>query len=345
MLWLRPNEAPGAFDQLSGEAYASFESVSLQSAGVIADLATARVDRAFDALGDSEPMLISAYVDAPELAPVAAPRSAGIWAEFYGALGRVSGNGNASDTKSTMAGIAGGLDGQLGDWRVGAMLHAGHTSADVNALNTSSSSTDFGFGVYGGRQWGDTRLSFGADYTRHEWDVSRSVGFPGFSDTLSADYSSGTAQAYGKLSHAFRMGAVSLIPYASLAYVNQAAEDFTETGGAAALENRSGSIDAIFTTLGLGSTRTFAAGDTPLTAKAGLGWRHAYADTPGATHTLAGGDSFSIVGGAIAKDTIVLNAGLNLDISADTMIDVSYDGQIGNGTGSHTLKGAWARKF
>lgn len=343
-LWLQRGEAGQAFNSLSGEAYASFESVSVQSAAVIADVVTARIDRAVDTQAGSEPLPI-AYADGPAFT-VSPAQNSSVWATIYGASVSLPGDGNTSDVKSAMGGVAGGFDGLLGDWRLGAMLHVGRINADVDELNTSGDSTDFGFGVYGGKQWGETRLSFGAAYTRHHWDVSRSAGLPGFSDTLSTDYSTGTAQTFGKLSHAFRMNAVSLIPYASFAYVNQATDDFTETGGEAALEGQSASIDAIFTTLGLGSNWTFVVGDTPVTAKAGLGWRHAYADTPGATRTLAGGDSFYIVGASIPRDTIVLNAGLNLDVSADTTIDMTYDGQIGtDGAESHTLKGVWAIRF
>jgi outer membrane autotransporter protein len=345
LLWLNKDQAGKAFDSLSGEGYASFESVSIQAAGVIADLVTERLDRAFGAAGESKPMAVSAYADGPAF-PSGPARDTGTWAALYGASATLPGDGNTSDAISTMGGFAGGLDGLLGDWRLGAMLHVGRTSADVDDLDTSGKSTDYGAGLYGGRQWGDTTLSLGATYTRHDWDVSRGVDFQGLSETLSADYSTGTAQAFGKVSHAFRINTVSLIPYASFAYVNQNSDAFTENGGAAALQSGSNSIDAAFTTLGLGSERTFAVGDMLLTAKAGLGWRHAYGDAPGATHTLSGGDSFFIVGASIPSDMVVLDAGLNFNVSPVTTLDITYKGQIGNdGAQAHALKGTWAMRF
>ncbi len=36
--------------------------------------------------------------------------------------------------------------------------------------------------LYGGTQWGDFALRFGAAYTWHEVKVDRSIAFPGFSD-------------------------------------------------------------------------------------------------------------------------------------------------------------------
>jgi fibronectin-binding autotransporter adhesin len=349
MLWLNEQQAGKAFDSLSGEGYASFESVSIQSAAVIADLLTARLDRTFDALDEDRPILVSAYAEEPALASAlqsGAARHGGGWVAAYGATANLPGDGNTADVDSTMGGVAGGYDGSLGDWRLGAMLHVGRTSAKIDDRNTSGDSTDYGAGLYGGRQWGATRLAFGAAYTRHDWDASRSVGVPGFSDSLSADYSTGTSQAFGKLSHAFDLGVVSLVPYAGLAYVYQSADAFSETGGPAALESQSDAIDATFTTLGLGSRREFLLGDRLMTAKAAVGWRHAYSDTGGAARTIVGGDSFFIVGASVPDDMAVLNAGLNLNVSPDTTLGLTYDGQIGSdGAQSHALKGAWATQF
>lgn len=344
VLWLGEDETGSAFDSLSGEAYASFEAVSIQSAAVIADIITGRLDRAF-ATSEGRPLPVSAYADAADPAAVAA-RNNWIWATLYGASASLPGDGNTADADSTMGGIAGGIDGLLGDWHVGVMAHAGRTRAEVDDRATSGESTDYGFGVYGGRAWGATALALGATYTRHDWDVSRTVGFPGYSDALSADYSSGTAQAFGKISHAFDLGGISLIPYASLAYVNQAADRFSETDGAAALEGRSDSVNALFTTLGLGGERSTVIGGRLLTAKASLGWRHATADTVGATRSLAGGDSFYVVGTSVPSDMAVIDAGLELDISPASTLSLGYDGQLGrDGAQSHSAKGSWTMRF
>ena len=172
-------------------------------------------------------------------------------------------------------------------------------------------SADYGLGAYGGRQWGGTRLSLGATYTRHDVSSSRSVAFPGFTDDLTASYAAGTTQAFGKLSHDFDLGAMSLIPYASLGYVRQDTDAFVESGGPAALSSAASTVDATFTTLGVGADRKFVVGDGMLlTAKGAIGWRHAFAGTPSVTRTLAGGTSFSVVGTPIvaAAGGVVIGA-------------------------------------
>src|SRR5690606_22854740 len=132
------------------------------------------------------------------------------------------------------------------------------------ALNTTASSTDYGLGLYGGRQVGDTLVSFGATYTRHANSTTRQVTIPGVTDTLSASYGSGTSQVFGNVSHEFDFGAVSLKPYAGLAYVNHATDGFTETGGPAALTSAANVVNATFASLGLGAEQQFVVGEDML---------------------------------------------------------------------------------
>lgn len=344
ILWLNADEAQQAFDALSGEAYASVANASVQNAGIIADIATGRIDQAFDAVGGGDAS-VSAYADGPALAS-GPSLSNGLWWQFYGAHGSVAPGGGFSGVESTTGGFAAGVDGLLDDWRVGVMAQAGATGTVVAGLNSFSTSIDYGLGVYGGREWGDTRLALGATFTRHDISANRQVVFPGFADTLTAQYAAGTSQAFAQLSHKFNLGAVALTPYASLAYVSHATDGFTESGGAAALTSTANVIDATFATLGLGADRQFVVGDDMLlTAKGAVGWRHAFSDAAGATHTLAGGTSFAVLGAPIVADMFVLNAGLSLDVSPTTTLELRYDGQLGGGTQTHALKATWTGNF
>src|SRR5690606_625316 len=186
------------------------------------------------------------------------------------------------------------------DWRLGMMLQAGATGTSVAGLNARSTSVDAGLGLYGGRQWGDTSLSLGATLTRHDISASRDISIPGFSDALTAHYAAGTAQAFARLSHEVDLGAVSLIPYAGLSHVRHATDAFTETGGPAALSTAANLIEATFATLGLGAEHKLVIDDDMLlTVSGGIGWQHAFAETPSALHSLAGGTSFAVLGAPV----------------------------------------------
>ena len=66
---------------------------------------------------------------------------------------------------------------------------------------------------------------------------------------------------------------------------------------------------------------------------------------PDDTHALAGGTSFSVLGTPLAGDTAVLDAALNLDISANNKLDLAYSGQVGAGSQTHGLSLTWGGGF
>ena len=342
VLWLTQPQAQLAFDALSGEIHASAKSQALDNSALVRDLAFDRLRQIFD---EPEPVAATGYAGPADVAGTPGPGT-GFWTQFYGAFGVVAAGPGTSALVASSGGIAIGLDGAATDWNVGLMLHAGLSATTASALDSRIGSEDFGAGVYAGRSWGDTRLALGADYTRHNLHSSRSVAFEGFSDALSADYAASTTQAFAELSHEFHLGALSLLPYASLAAVSHATDRMIETGGAAALSGGGGIVDASFTTLGVRAEQKAVVGDDMLLTLAGtLGWRHAFAEPVAGTYRLADGSDFDVVGAPIAGDVLVLNAGINLDVSVTTQLGLTYAGQLGGNAQSHALKAIWAGRF
>ena len=78
-------------------------------------------------------------------------------------------------------------------------------------------------------------------------------------------------------------------------------------------------------TLGLRAESTFQFASMQATAKAMLGWQHAFGDvTPTSVHAFAGGAGFTIAGSPIARDTALIEAGLDFDLTPKTTLGVSY---------------------
>lgn len=346
VLWLTQAQAQSALSQLSGELHASQAGGAMESATVTGQIAANRVAQAFAVLAEGGAQ-VSNYAEAATPMLDGPSSSNALWGQIYGALGVVdAGNGHAA-VASSNGGVVLGLDGVVvGDWRLGLMLQGGSSGTQVAALNASATSTDYGVGLYGGKQLGDTLLSFGATYTRHDNSTTRRVSFPGFTDTLSANYASGTTQVFGNVSHAFDLGAVSLKPFAGIAYVSHAADGFSETGGPAALSSAANVVNATFTSLGLGLEQQFVVGkDMLLTASGSVGWRHGFVETPISVNRFGAGPAFAVTGRSAASDVLTLGAGLALDVGGGINLDVTYDGQIGTGTQTHALQGAWAKRF
>ena len=175
VLWLTPPEAQSAFDQLSGESHASQTREAVEGASVVGKIASDRVSQAFAALSKG---VASNYVESAFPMPDSQPQNNAVWGQFYGERSIADPGRGAAGLTSSNSGVVVGLDGLLDDWRIGLLLQGGFANTQVAALNASASNTDYGVGVYGGREFGDTLLSFGATYTRHENATTRLVSFP-----------------------------------------------------------------------------------------------------------------------------------------------------------------------
>jgi len=328
ILWLTQEQAQAAFDQVSGEVYASADAATRNNATLIGSIALNRLDQALGGTLFEN-----------------AAHGAGLWTQVYGTSSSAQGPGAAGMAGSS-GGAAIGLDGLAGDWRVGFMLHAGTETTTVSALDSSVTGTGYGIGLYGGTRWGGTQLALAGTYTRHDNASTRGIDFMGFAEKLSAEYATGTAQVAGKLSHEFDLGAMSFTPYASAAYVNQATSGFSETGGAAALTRAAGTSGSTFATIGAAVDYEMLVHDgVLLTGSASLGLRRAFADAPDARLALPGGVPMSVMGSSASGDTAVIAAGLNLDLNATTALHLDYDGQAGAASQAHALTGTWAGKF
>jgi outer membrane autotransporter protein len=150
------------------------------------------------------------------------------------------------------------------------------------------------------------------------------VSFPGFSDNLRANYNAGTTQVFGELGYRYDVRRLALEPFANLAYVNLRTGRFTEQGGLAALASGGSNNDTTFTTLGLRASTSFMLGAMPATARGGLGWRHAFEDVvPFSTFAFAGSAAFTAAGVPIARDSAVINAGLDFAVTRAATLGIS----------------------
>jgi len=118
-------------------------------------------------------------------------------------------------------------------------------------------------------------------------------------------------------------------------------DSFTESGGAAALSAGSRSYGFGATTLGVKGELPLSA-TIPLVLKSTLGRRHVFGDvTPNADLAFASapGTPFTVEGAPIARDSLVTEAGIVWNISANATAGLFYSGDIGGGTYDNVIKG------
>ncbi|MDR2856624.1 MAG: autotransporter domain-containing protein, partial [Novosphingobium sp.] len=200
-------------------------------------------------------------------------------------------------------------------------------------------------GAYAGGRWGAASLRLGAAHTWHRLSIARRVTFLNFTDSLSAHYKAGTTQVFGEAGYTITGKAVTVEPFANLAYVRLHTDAFAESGGKAALTARGQSTDTTFSMLGVHASTDLGANG--LKATATLGWRHAFGDvTPTTSLSFAGGgDTFTIAGVPIAKDAAVIDLGLALPVGENASLGFSYNGQFGSGITDNGVRVSFHLRF
>ncbi|WP_436124036.1 autotransporter outer membrane beta-barrel domain-containing protein [Aminobacter sp. LjRoot7] len=341
------DEARDALEQLAGDVHASVSGGSTQTSQFLGEFANDRVRSAFGDVAAPDLPVMGYGEGGLELVAADTDRFV-VWGQALGNWGSFDGDGNSGGFEHSSGGLVAGGDTIVGDgWRLGLLGGYSRTSFDTDDGAASGDSDNFHVGVYGGRHFGDVALRAGASYTRHAIDTSRTVSFPGLTETLKASYDAGTAQAFVETGYKVELGRVAFEPFAGLAYVSTSTDGFTEIGGSAALTSADKSFDSTTTTLGLRAASDVNLGDAKATVRGGLGWRHAFGDvTPASTVAFAaGGDSFTVHGAPIARDALLIEAGLDFAISPKANLGLSYNGQIANGARDHGVKASIGVKF
>ncbi|MGA0563713.1 autotransporter domain-containing protein [Ancylobacter sp. VNQ12] len=369
VLQLGASEAPYAFNQLSGEIHASAQSVFMEQSSLIRGALNDRLRAAQGGVGASAGTVVNvvetssgalAYA-APSKVQVAADMSMplkatpaiapverfSLWTTGFGNWGSFDGTGNAAGINDSTGGFLIGADTLVGEgWRLG--VAGGYSYSDLSSAgrNASGSSDNWHVGLYGGNSWGALALRTGLSYTWQDVSTSRSVVFPGFADGLSADYDTGTFQAFGELGWRIETVFASFEPFANLAYVSLDTSGYFEQGGAAALYSDGADMDTTFTTLGLRVSREVMLGTYAATLRGEVGWRHAFGDiTPSITQAFLTSEAFTVTGVPIAEDAAVLEAGLDVRVGEATTIGIAYAGQFGGGVTQNGFNATLSVRF
>jgi outer membrane autotransporter protein len=173
------------------------------------------------------------------------------------------------------------------------------------------------------------------------------VIFPGFFEREKASYNGDTGQIFGEVAYPMTTGSMALEPFAGLAYVSVATDNFRERGGLAALEGRDTNQNVGYSTLGLRAALTIRWQSMLVTPQFSAAWQHAFGDlTPYAALAFAStGIGFAVTGVPLAEDTALVEAGLDLNLSPTATLGVSYSGQVGDSVEDNAVKGRFIWLF
>lgn len=323
-------DAQTAFDTVSGEIHASANAALLEDSRFPREAAMDRLRAALGGKGG----------DSGAEAEGSASENLGLWGRNFGSWGRWDSDGNAAALDRSIGGVLFGGDASVWqDVRLGALAGYSRSSFAIDERMSASTAETYTLGVYGGGAWGGVTLTGGLANSWHNFDTSRAVAFTGFADDLSASYSARTLQAWGEAAASLEAGAVRFEPFANLAYVNLSTDGFTETGGVAALKAASRVVDATFTTLGLRAEADLTLGDTSATLRGMAGWRHDFGGARSSQLAFASGsDSFAIAGVPLARDALLLDVEMDMNLTQATTLGLAWGGQFGPGVRDHSAK-------
>ncbi len=343
---LSNTQGPAALNAISGQQYADFGTLNVQSGmlfmnAVGQQMALARGSAA--AGGQRQ-----ALAQACEVESCDAVGPWGAWASAIGGLGNVAGNGNSSTFTYNVGGAAAGIDYRL-DPRFLVGLGVGYTSATqwVDSFMGRGWSDSVSVTAYGSF----TQAAFYTDaLAGYAWSgnqMQRQIMIAGL-QPRTANGSTGANQFLGQVESGYKIGIyapafASITPFGRFQVMSVNQSGFSEWGSAGSLDlnvaqQTTTSLRSTFGAelagaVGLGDTRTL---DLALR----LGWQHEFADTGRPiTAAFAGAPSnaFTVYGATPQRDAAVIGFQASTFVAAATSIYLRYDGAIGTGTDNHTL--------
>ena len=348
--------ARGAFDQMSGEIYASMAGARMSDASEVRQAATNRMRSAFCA--DSVPTATSATsADAAAIQTCQPnPEKAVRWAQVLGTRATTNSDGNAVSFDNNGAGLVIGSDMKVGDaTRAGIFFNAKNSTYSVNDRLSSAKQQDVGVGIYAsGKALESVNMDYrvGGTYTQHDVTASRRVNFKGLDESLKGSFKANTTQIFGEIGSRVALSSDFMIePFANLAFVRNDQKAFdeqpvAESTALSALHSVKNSQDMAFTTIGVRAAADYAVGKAKLSVRGMVGLRSVIGkNVPLSTHQFTQSDEFTVAGVTVAKNLLVTEVGVGYDINDQVSMGVSYTGQYASGSRNQGLKATLEIKF
>jgi outer membrane autotransporter protein len=269
-----------------------------------------------------------------------------VWIQALGNGGKVDRDGDGILQHATQ-GLVVGADWRLDEqWYVG--LLGGKSQTKLDARQYDGDLDSWHLGAYAVRQDGPLSLRLGATYASHDGSSTRRVAFKGFSDRLKGNYDANTQQAFAEAGFNLGRDSVTLEPYASLGYQRYQRDSYNEKGGDAALKVYGQTRDNFSSTFGLrvAQVNTLDNG-MHLTPRLSAGWKRTYGDIDSDTRQQLrkGGKRFEVTGAALDRNSLSVDAGLDLGLSTAHTLGVGLTGELGSDSRTYGVAGQWRMAF
>lgn len=270
-----------------------------------------------------------------------------VWVQAIGNSGSIGRQLGSYSLKHSTKGLLLGTDWAVSPaWRLGILGSKTQTRLDSRQFDGQLDS--WLVGAYALRQDGPLALRLGAVYGRHDGSTKRHVAYNGFSDRLKGRYDANTQQVFGQIGYNLDAGHFAIEPYVQLGYQRYQRDRYTEKGGDAALQFDARTQDHYHSDLGLRLARPFPLDQgMRLTPRLNLGWKHLYGEVRGRAHQrlVSAGTTYTVEGIELDRDSLLLEAGLDLAVSPRHTLGLNYRGETGQDNRNGALMGQWRMMF
>lgn len=330
--------APLAIELLTGDSNANLTKTTLNSVSPVSTSmlsAMRQLDRAGNSVNQN---------NAPRLA-AGSKGNGRVWVQALGHGGKL--DRDFQDLKYSTEGLVMGADWGISEhWYLGVIGGQSATRMDSRELDGNLDS--WHLGVYALRQSGPFAFRLGATYSQHDGDNKREVAFAGFKDRPQGRYDASTQQAFAEAGYNLGRANVSFEPFASIGYQRYQRDSYTEKGGAAALKVHGQSDENLSSTFGLRLAQINGLDNgMQLTPRFSAGWKHTYGELYSYTRQrlVTGGRDYTVYGAPLDRDSLLVDAGLDLRVSANNTLGVSLNGEAGSDGRSYGVTGQWRIAF
>ncbi|KOY01992.1 autotransporter outer membrane beta-barrel domain-containing protein [Pseudomonas nunensis] len=268
-----------------------------------------------------------------------------VWLQALGHGGKL--DRDVDPLQHSTKGLLLGADWSIDEeWRLGVMGGKSQTQMDSREFDGNLDS--WHLGAYALRQNGPMSLRLGATYSSHDGNTARRVAFTGFSDRPKGNYDASTQQVFAEVGYNLGRANVSIEPFASLGYQRYQRDGYTEKGGAAALKVHDQAQSNMNSTVGLRLAKVDTLDNgMRLTPRFSAGWKHTYGDvyTQTRQRLVTGGSNYNVYGVELDRNSLLVDAGLDLGVSANHTVGVGLNGEIGSDSRNHGVMGQWRMAF
>ncbi|AIB39404.1 MULTISPECIES: autotransporter outer membrane beta-barrel domain-containing protein [Pseudomonas] len=273
-----------------------------------------------------------------------------VWVQGLGNGGSLDKQGGSAGMKYESQGLLLGADWALDDaWRVGVM--AAKSTSNLDAQRFSANLDSWHLGGYAVRQDGPLALRLGAIYSDHAGQNKRNVNLLDYKEQLKGKYNAQSQTLFSEMGYQLGVADLSIEPFAGLGFQRYHRDSFKETGGLTALNVGAQTQQNLSSTFGLRLATLYRFDNQiSLTPHLSTSWKHLYGDVDSQVRQSyralpAMADGFTINGTSLDRNSLDLHAGLDLALSTQHTVGLTYSVQAGTNSRNQGLMGQWKMSF